>query len=96
MWGGVRARTHSPLSCSFDPKTHSYVVKHTNMNDGWSVTTTIPVQKDGFSYKNYTIAYFVFEKEWNCQVYPPDGQVCLNPSLLVHCLAFGSAAAWLG
>jgi hypothetical protein len=40
------------------------------------VQTEIPVQRKGFSdYKNYTILYFVFEKEWSCDQYPPDGIV---------------------
>jgi hypothetical protein len=33
------------------------------------------VQRDVGRYKNYTILYFVFEKEWRCEQYPPNGNV---------------------
>ena len=36
------------------------------------MSTEIAVQKLGSSYKNYTIAYFVYEKVWPCHVYPQD------------------------
>jgi hypothetical protein len=40
------------------------------------VTSTIKVQRhlDG-KYKNYTIAYFVFEKVASCSQYPPNNNV---------------------
>lgn len=53
-------------------ETHSYVMYHKDLTDGWSVKTTIPIQKDPNTgmLKNYTIAYFVMEKEWDCSQYP--------------------------
>lgn len=33
------------------------------------------MQRDVGRYKNYTILYFVFEKEWRCEQYPPNGKV---------------------
>ncbi|EGD73234.1 hypothetical protein PTSG_04950 [Salpingoeca rosetta] len=62
-------------SVSYNPSKNSYTVFHKDMNDGWSVTTEIPVQRSGGDYKKYTIVYFVFEKEWDCDQYPPDGEV---------------------
>lgn len=61
---------------TYDEKTNSYTAVHTDLTDGWSVSTTIPVQQDqnGQS-KNYTILYFVFEKEWPCDMYPTDNKV---------------------
>jgi len=45
------------------------------MTSGWSVNMSVPVQKSGTQYKNYTIIYFVYEKVAQCNQYPPDGQV---------------------
>ena len=59
----------------YDPANKAYIMNHTNLNDGYSAITTIPVQKEGLFYKKYTIVYFVFEKEFPCGAYPPDGQV---------------------
>jgi hypothetical protein len=64
-------------SVTYNPKTHSYTMFHKDLTDGWSVSTTIPIQRDpdtGF-HKNFTIAYFVMEKEWDCNQYPVDGIV---------------------
>jgi len=63
-------------SVTFNPNDNSYTMSHTDLNDGWTVNTTIPIQQDdNGNYKNYTIIYFVMEKVWNCNQYPPDGQV---------------------
>jgi len=64
-------------SVTFNPKNQSYTMYHLDMTDGWSVKTNIPVQQDpdtGY-YKNFTIVYFVFEKDADCDQYPADGEV---------------------
>lgn len=39
-------------------------------------SSTIDIQRaNNGQYKNYTIAYFVMEKEWDCDQYPPNNQV---------------------
>ncbi len=60
---------------TFDEVAQEYRVFHSS-SDGWSVTSTIKVQKhlDGV-YKNYTIAYFVFEKVAKCSQYPSNNNV---------------------
>jgi hypothetical protein len=60
-------------SITYRPQTNSYDVYH-NSSDGWSVTMNIPIQKDRATnnFKNYSIAYFVFEKTAPCGDYPPD------------------------
>ena len=60
---------------TFDEAAQAYTVFHSS-SDGWHVTTTIKVQRhlDGV-YKNYTIAYFVFEKVAQCAQYPPNNNV---------------------
>ena len=64
-------------SVSFNEDDESYTVYHSDLNDNWSVTSTIDVQEDSKNggYKNYTMSYFVFEKEARCNQYPPDGKV---------------------
>jgi len=63
-------------SVTYDPANQAYVVFHSDMTDGWNITSVIPIQKKGDgNYKDYTIAYFVMEKSWNCNQYPPDGIV---------------------
>jgi len=64
-------------SVDFTAGNESYSVYHSDLNDGWSVTSSIRVQRDerGHVYKNYTIAYFVFEKVADCAQYPKNGQV---------------------
>eukprot|EP01123_Difflugia_compressa_P000853 TRINITY_DN10987_c0_g1_i1.p1 TRINITY_DN10987_c0_g1~~TRINITY_DN10987_c0_g1_i1.p1 ORF type:complete len:229 (-),score=43.20 TRINITY_DN10987_c0_g1_i1:20-706(-) len=64
-------------SITFNENNQSYTLLHTDLTDGWSVSTNIGVQQnnDG-TFKNYTIIYFVMEKsEWDCDQYPPDGKV---------------------
>ena len=60
---------------TFDEEAQEYTVFHSS-SDGWSVVTTIKVQRhlDGV-FKNYTIAYFVFEKVAKCSQYPPNNNV---------------------
>jgi len=62
-------------SVRYSPGNNSYVVFHADLNDGWGVYSTIPIQFWNGGYKNYTLAYFVMEKVWNCNQYPPDGIV---------------------
>jgi len=52
----------------------AYDILHSSP-DGWSVKTTIPVQQLNNVYKNYTIVYFVFEKVFPCNMYPPNNEV---------------------
>eukprot|EP00056_Hartaetosiga_gracilis_P020417 m.19289 g.19289 ORF g.19289 m.19289 type:complete len:235 (+) comp8435_c0_seq1:29-733(+) len=62
-------------SVTYDPVNHAYNMYHADLTDGWSVNTTIPVQQHMGGYKQYTIIYFVYEKVWSCDLYPPDGEV---------------------
>lgn len=63
---------------TYNANNNSYTITHTNMNDGWSVTSVIPIQKaKSGGYKQYTIMYVVFEKPANCDQYPPEG---MSPS----------------
>lgn len=65
-------------SVDFNSGNQSYTVYHSDVNDGWSVTSNIRVQRKEFGhvYKNYTIIYFVFEKVFNdCSMYPSNGEV---------------------
>jgi hypothetical protein len=62
-------------SITFNEADESYMLYHKDMTSGWSVNMSVPVQKSGTTYKNYTIIYFVYEKVAQCSQYPPDGQV---------------------
>eukprot|EP01147_Barroeca_monosierra_P007226 gene7226-9689_t len=63
-------------SVTYNPSRNSYVMYHKDITDGWSVTTEIPIQRArSGEFKKYNIIYFVFEKEWDCDQYPPDGEV---------------------
>jgi hypothetical protein len=49
---------------------------HSDLNSGWNVNTSIAIQKTSSgAYKLYTIIYFVFEKVYACDMYPPNNQV---------------------
>jgi hypothetical protein len=63
-------------SITYDAATNSYDVYH-NSSDGWEVHMPIKIQRDSKTggYKNYSIAYFVFEKTAPCGDYPPDNVV---------------------
>jgi len=62
-------------SITFNQADESYMLYHKDMTSGWSVNMSVPVQKSGTAYKNYTIIYFVYEKVAQCSQYPPDGEV---------------------
>jgi len=62
-------------SITFNQADESYMLYHKDMTSGWSVNMSVPVQKSGTQYKNYTIIYFVYEKVAQCNQYPPDGEV---------------------
>jgi len=63
-------------SVTYTPQNQSYTIYHSDMTTGWSVTSSIGIQQDDSgNYKNYTIAYVVYEKDADCDQYPPDGQV---------------------
>ena len=62
-------------SITYRADTDSYDVYHKSLADNWDVTMNIPVQKVKGVSKNYTIAYFVYEKVAPCGDYPPDGVV---------------------
>jgi len=64
-------------SVTYIPENNTYTIYHSDLNSGWSVSTSIPIQVDPNTgvYKNYTIAYIVYEKDADCNQYPPDGQV---------------------
>lgn len=60
----------------------SYTAYHSSSN-GFSVSMTIPIQADNSGkLKDYTIAYFVFEKAANCAQYPPEGSVTFRDILI--------------
>jgi len=63
LWGRV----------DYEPTNSSYNIIHTNLNSGWSVTSSIPIQTDDSGQpKNFNITYIVFEKDADCAQYPPD------------------------
>jgi len=64
-------------SVTYNAATASYTMYHKDLTDGWSVSTNIPIQADPDTgvLKNYTIAYFVMEKSWDCNQYPANGEV---------------------
>lgn len=63
-------------SITYVPANNSYTIFHSSKSDGWSVSTNIAVQMDRSGVtKNYSIAYFVYEKTAPCGDYPPDGIV---------------------
>eukprot|EP00475_Leptophrys_vorax_P017552 TRINITY_DN2418_c0_g1_i1.p1 TRINITY_DN2418_c0_g1~~TRINITY_DN2418_c0_g1_i1.p1 ORF type:complete len:275 (+),score=69.42 TRINITY_DN2418_c0_g1_i1:108-932(+) len=63
-------------SVKFNEGAQTYTVYHSDLNDSWSVSTDIPVQQTySGDYKNFTIAYVVFEKDAYCSQYPPDNEV---------------------
>lgn len=63
-------------SVTFNAREQSYTILHSDLNDSWSVSTKIPVQKTWTGeYKNFKIAYIVFEKVNYFNQYPPDNEV---------------------
>jgi hypothetical protein len=53
----------------------AYRLCQTDLTTGQSSCQRVDVeQNNNGGYKNYSIAYFVFEKPANCQDYPPDNQ----------------------
>lgn len=63
-------------SITFNPANQSYTIYHNvSGSTTWEVSTNIKVQKKNKEFKNYTIAYFVYEKVAPCGDYPPDGIV---------------------
>jgi len=60
---------------TYNPTTNAYDMVHSDINSGWSVNTSIPIQQKDGKYKLFTIIYFVFEKVWACDMYPPNNQV---------------------
>jgi len=62
-------------SVTLDEASQSYMLYHEDIDSGWKVNMSVPIQKSGSSYKNYTIIYIVYEKKAPCKDYPPDGQV---------------------
>jgi len=74
-------------SITFNPNNQSYTIYHNvSGSTTWEVSTNIVVQKDGRKggYKNYTIAYFVYEKPCPCADYPSDGKVTFT-NINVQC-----------
>ena len=56
----------------------SYHMSHTDLNDGWNVQTTIPIQEG----KTYTIIYFVMEKVGRGRIPKvPSVEGCVDPHL---------------
>ena len=58
---------------------HSYYLRQTDTTASKDSSQTIAVQKDNNgNYKNFTIAYIVFEKVANCGDYPPDNKIVFS------------------
>eukprot|EP01111_Echinosteliopsis_oligospora_P013367 TRINITY_DN477_c0_g1_i1.p1 TRINITY_DN477_c0_g1~~TRINITY_DN477_c0_g1_i1.p1 ORF type:complete len:227 (-),score=52.05 TRINITY_DN477_c0_g1_i1:105-785(-) len=63
-------------SVTYVASNNSYTIYHSDLNDGWSVQNSIPIQKaENGQPKTYNIVYFVFEKEYKCDYYPPNNEV---------------------
>eukprot|EP00026_Physarum_polycephalum_P016542 Phypoly_transcript_17470.p1 GENE.Phypoly_transcript_17470~~Phypoly_transcript_17470.p1 ORF type:complete len:224 (+),score=34.94 Phypoly_transcript_17470:84-755(+) len=61
---------------TYNPNTNAYDMYHSVLATGESVNMSVPIQKDdNGQYKVFTIMYFVFEKVWACDMYPPNNQV---------------------
>jgi hypothetical protein len=60
---------------TYNPNTNAYDMYHSDLNSGKSVNMSVPIQKIDGQYKLFTIIYFVFEKVWACDQYPPNNQV---------------------
>jgi len=66
-------------SVTYVPQNQTYTVFHSDQTSGWSVTSSIAIQQDDSgNYKNYSIAYIVYEKDADCNQYPPDGAVTFS------------------
>jgi hypothetical protein len=81
-------------SITYRADTDSYDVYHKSLADNWDVTMNIPVQKVKGVSKNFTIAYFVYEKTAPCGDYPPDGVVTFT-NITIQVRAWVGAAASL-
>jgi len=72
-------------SVDYDESAQSYNLYHSDMTTGWSVNSTIQIQQDDQgNYKQYTIAYVVYEKDADCNQYPPDGSVTFYDIVLAY------------
>eukprot|EP01110_Echinostelium_bisporum_P007129 TRINITY_DN27463_c0_g1_i1.p1 TRINITY_DN27463_c0_g1~~TRINITY_DN27463_c0_g1_i1.p1 ORF type:complete len:223 (-),score=83.68 TRINITY_DN27463_c0_g1_i1:6-674(-) len=61
-------------SVTYVPENNTYTIYH-SAPDGWSTSNSIPIQKKNGTPKIFNIIYFVFEKVWNCDQYPPNNEV---------------------
>lgn len=78
-----------------DGKAPSYDIYHNvSGSTTWSVTSNIKNQKgqDGVP-KNFTIAYFVYEKVAPCGDYPPDGKVTFS-NIYMECSGKQVSPVW--
>jgi len=64
----------------YDSSSDSYTLTQTIVETGQSSSQVVPCQ----SGKKYVIPYVVYEKEWRCSDYPPDGVVSFR-NIIVEC-----------
>lgn len=65
---------------SYDSSSDSYELSQTVVETGATSSQTVKCQ----SGKKYTIPYVVYEKEWTCADYPPDGKVTFR-NIIAEC-----------
>ena len=66
-------------SVVYQPDDDSYLLTQESASGGQS--TQVVKCQDG---KKYTLPYVVYEKEWRCSAYPPDGVVTFN-NITIEC-----------
>lgn len=64
----------------YDASSDSYELTQTIVETGKSSSQTVKCQ----SGKKYVVPYVVYEKEWTCKDYPPDGKVTFR-NIVVEC-----------
>jgi hypothetical protein len=82
-------------SVEYVASNQTYTVIHSDLNSGWSVTSSIPIQNgpDG-NPKLFDHAWFVMEKsQWDCDQYPPDNKVTFT-NILIEWDGVKTAPSW--
>jgi len=67
-------------SIEYKSSSDSYLLTQTIVETGKSSSQTVKCQNG----KKYVVPYVVYEKEWSCYNYPPDGVVTFN-NIIVEC-----------
>eukprot|EP01090_Pellita_catalonica_P010974 TRINITY_DN22437_c0_g1_i1.p1 TRINITY_DN22437_c0_g1~~TRINITY_DN22437_c0_g1_i1.p1 ORF type:complete len:235 (+),score=34.41 TRINITY_DN22437_c0_g1_i1:32-736(+) len=82
-------------SVKYNPSNHSYTLFAQDLTIGWSVSSNIEIQKDvSGHYKNYTLAYFVFEHPNACYYYPTDDVVTFFDIKIAYDDKFIASPKW--